>query len=189
MSEDPSSVGDPGGAPAVRAPDPPRRRAIAWRVLVPLGVAAAITLGVVGWAAAAGNGNAAPAPSVAEAVAGTHNAWPYGGWWGGPGFGPGWFAGSGQALHGECVVATDDGGTQTRLFQRGEVTEVTKSSITLKSSDGFTKRYVVNGDTIVHGDEGGIGSVAKNEEVVVTALHDGGDPTAQRIVDLTDLKN
>ncbi len=63
MSEDPSSVGDPGGAPAVRAPDPPRRRAIAWRVLVPLGVAAAITLGVVGWAAAAGNGNAAPAPS------------------------------------------------------------------------------------------------------------------------------
>ena len=58
------------------------------------------------------------------------------------------------------------------------MTEVTKSSITLKSSDGFTKRYVVNGDTIVHGDEGGIGSVAKSEDVVVTALHDGGNPTA-----------
>ncbi|GIF59080.1 hypothetical protein Air01nite_51750 [Asanoa iriomotensis] len=43
-----------------------------------------------------------------------------------------------NTLHGEAVVRTKDGGTQTVLVQRGQVTAVDGDSITVKSTDGFT---------------------------------------------------
>lgn len=46
----------------------------------------------------------------------------------------------GTALHGE-VTATVNGSAQALLFQRGEVTAVSATSITLKSSDGFVGTY------------------------------------------------
>ena len=46
----------------------------------------------------------------------------------------------GAALHGS-VTATVGGSVQALVFQRGEVTAVTGTSITLKSSDGFTGTY------------------------------------------------
>jgi hypothetical protein len=46
----------------------------------------------------------------------------------------------GTALHGE-VTATINGSAQPLLFQRGEVTAVSDTSITLKSSDGFVGTY------------------------------------------------
>ena len=46
----------------------------------------------------------------------------------------------GTALHGE-VTASANGSVQALLFQRGEVTAVSDTSITLKSSDGFTATY------------------------------------------------
>lgn len=46
----------------------------------------------------------------------------------------------GATLHGE-VTATVNGSVQALLFQRGEVTAVSATSITLKSSDGFTATY------------------------------------------------
>jgi hypothetical protein len=46
----------------------------------------------------------------------------------------------GAALHGN-VTATVDGSVQALVFQRGEVTAVSGTSITLKSSDGFTGTY------------------------------------------------
>lgn len=47
---------------------------------------------------------------------------------------------SGRVLHGE-VTASANGSVQTLVFQRGEVTAVSATSITLKSSDGFTGTY------------------------------------------------
>ena len=46
----------------------------------------------------------------------------------------------GGALHGN-VSATVNGSVQALVFQRGAVTAVSPSSITLKSSDGFTGTY------------------------------------------------
>ena len=43
-----------------------------------------------------------------------------------------------NTLHGEAVVQTKDGGTQTVLVQRGQVTAVDGDSITVKSTDGFS---------------------------------------------------
>jgi hypothetical protein len=46
----------------------------------------------------------------------------------------------GMALHGQ-MTAPVNGSVQALLFQRGEVTAVSATSITLKSSDGFTGTY------------------------------------------------
>jgi hypothetical protein len=46
----------------------------------------------------------------------------------------------GGALHGN-VTATVNGSVQALVFQRGQVTAVSSTSITLKSSDGFVGTY------------------------------------------------
>jgi hypothetical protein len=46
----------------------------------------------------------------------------------------------GTALHGN-VTATVNGAVQALVFQRGEVTAVSDTSITIKSSDGFVGTY------------------------------------------------
>jgi len=45
-----------------------------------------------------------------------------------------------NVLHGEVVVQTKDG-TKTVAVQRGEVTEIDDSSITVKSTDGYTSTW------------------------------------------------
>jgi hypothetical protein len=51
--------------------------------------------------------------------------------------------GLGNILHGEGVIKTK-GGTQPVAMQHGTVTAVSDSSITLKSSDGYTKTWSLN---------------------------------------------
>jgi hypothetical protein len=46
-----------------------------------------------------------------------------------------------NVLHGEVVVRTKDGGTKTVAVQRGEVTAIDDSSMTVKSSDGYTATW------------------------------------------------
>jgi hypothetical protein len=53
---------------------------------------------------------------------------------------------NGTALHGE-VTASANGSVQALVFQRGEVTAVSATSITLKSSDGFTGTYGLTPET------------------------------------------
>jgi hypothetical protein len=90
-------------------------------------------------------------------------------------------------LHAEVVLSTEGGGTQTVLVQKGAVTEVSATGVTVKSADGFTTAYTVNGDTLVRADSDEIGAVAKDEEVVVVAPKSGDEHTATVVVDLTDL--
>jgi len=47
------------------------------------------------------------------------------------------FAFGGKALHGEAVVQTDEG-TKTVVVQRGTVTAIDATSMTVKSTDGFS---------------------------------------------------
>ena len=56
----------------------------------------------------------------------------------------------GTALHGN-VSANVNGSVQALAFQRGEVTAVSATSITLKSSDGFTGTYGLNATTRTNG--------------------------------------
>ena len=56
------------------------------------------------------------------------------------------FAFGKRALHGEAVVQTDEG-TKTVVVQRGTVTAVDATSVTVKSSDGFTLTWTL-GDQV-----------------------------------------
>jgi hypothetical protein len=51
-----------------------------------------------------------------------------------------------NTLHGEAVVKTKDGGTQTVAVQRGEVTAIDGGSMTVKSTDGFTMTWTFGED-------------------------------------------
>jgi hypothetical protein len=88
-----------------------------------------------------------------------------------------------RALHGEATL----GGEKHRVvaFQRGVVQEVSATSLTVKSEDGFTATYVLNGDTKVHkqGDKSTISAIKSGDHVRVLALKDGSTLTAKAVGD------
>lgn len=169
-----------------------------WYAGIAIAVVGAASVGAIGIASAsdgpvraAAQGTTAPTPDG--------HPW-HGGWGGGPWRGPwgggGPFGGDlDQVLgadvtdfvHAEVVLAKDGGGTQTVLVQKGSVTDVSATAVTVKSSDGFTTAYTVNGDTRVKADSDKIDSVAKGEDVVVVSPRSGDAHTATVLVDLTDL--
>ena len=67
------------------------------------------------------------------------------------------------SLHGE-VTATVNGSVQALVFQRGEATAVSNTSITLKSTDGFVGTYGRNTETSSRGVD-----LVKGGQVVVVA--------------------
>ena len=89
------------------------------------------------------------------------------------------------ALHGEFVVEKDGGGYQTVATQRGEVTAVSKDSITVKSADGYSRTYAVTADTLVNAARDGIDSVKTGNTVNVTAVVADGKATASSVSDDT----
>ena len=74
---------------------------------------------------------------------------------------------SGTVLHGE-VTASANGSVQALVFQRGEVTAVSATSITLKSSDGFTGTYGLTAAT----SSKGAGSVKGGQAFVLARASD-----------------
>jgi hypothetical protein len=89
-----------------------------------------------------------------------------------------------RALHGEATVG---GAKKQRVvdFQRGTVTKVSTSSITVKSADGFTATYAVDAKTKVRVDKepGKISEVKAADRVRVVATEDGSTATAKSIAD------
>jgi hypothetical protein len=110
-----------------------------------------------------------------------------GGFRDGPGFGGG-IAGPMGALHGEFVVPKQGGGYQTLVVQRGGVSSVSTSAITVKSDDGFSATYAVSADTLVNAARDGIGSVQKGDEVTLLAQQKSGDDAALQIGDFTRIQ-
>lgn len=75
----------------------------------------------------------------------------------------------GRALHGEFVVQDSDGsGTTTMLTQRGSVTARSGSTVTVKSTDGFSLTWTLNGDTRIRTgfDQGKASDLAVGDDVV-----------------------
>jgi hypothetical protein len=87
------------------------------------------------------------------------------------------------ALHGQFVVPKSGGGYQTVDMQRGSVTAVSSSSITVKSTDGYTKTYQVVSSTNVDAQRDGISSVKTGHQVTVFARVSGSTATATSILD------
>jgi hypothetical protein len=91
------------------------------------------------------------------------------------------------AIHGQFVASKPGGGYQTIDTQRGTVTAVSTSSITVKSSDGYAKTYQVTSSTNVDAQRAGIGSVKTGQTVSVLATANGSSATATQIVDFAAL--
>lgn len=113
---------------------------------------AVLTLGVGGAAVALGTSalaDSSPSPSATSGAPGGAQEQRTG-----PGFGPGHRGGGmgrmmgGNVLHGEVVVQ-DGAGSATKkiLVQQGSVTAKTGSTVTIKSTDGFTVTWTVGSST------------------------------------------
>jgi hypothetical protein len=161
---------------------PVRSRLIAASVLV-----AGLAAGATGVALADNTPNAttsptpSASPSAGEKGDGTRPGKPKGHGTGGR-HGPGMF-GARAPLHGEFVVPQADGGFQTMVVQRGEVTAVSKTEITVRSDDDFTTTYAVTAATLVNAARDGITSIKKGATVNIVATKAGDKATAIRIGD------
>jgi hypothetical protein len=85
--------------------------------------------------------------------------------------------------HGEVVVQTKDG-DKTVDVQRGEVTAVTSTSVTVKSADGFTQTWAY-GDplrVVQHRAKADAGAVKVGEKVGVAGVKQGSTVTANLII-------
>jgi hypothetical protein len=95
---------------------------------------------------------------------------------------------AGRVVHGTFTVRTASG-YKTVEIQIGQVTGVNKSSITVKSPDGFQQTYSVLSSTIVDTQAGGISSVGNGDQVELMATpNSGGKGTATNIVDTTKMR-
>ncbi|TWP52099.1 hypothetical protein FKR81_10980 [Lentzea tibetensis] len=61
-------------------------------------------------------------------------------------------------------------------FQTGEVTSISDSSVEVKSTDGYTKAYVIDSDTVIEG-------VEKGDTVTVVATEADGKTTAEAVTE------
>ncbi|MGN9907921.1 hypothetical protein ACTMTJ_10275 [Phytohabitans sp. LJ34] len=88
-----------------------------------------------------------------------------------------------NVLHGEVVVQTKDG-TKTVAVQRGEVTEIGDSSITVKSTDGYTASWSFAADLHVvrHSSTVKPEEIATGTQVGVAGAKDGEKFVARLIV-------
>jgi ferric-dicitrate binding protein FerR (iron transport regulator) len=85
-------------------------------------------------------------------------------------------------LHGEVTAKRPDGTYATLLSQRGAVTEVTDTKLTVKSEDGYTHSYVLAPSTKVRSASNPKGPDLKaGDEVAVRAERRGSDDTATAV--------
>ena len=153
------------------------------RVGFALVTAAALAVGVVGVAAAV-DPSPSPSPNTTTPAPGVPDR---------DGDGPHTFMRGGHggmmgpALHGQFVVPKQGGGYQTMDQQRGEATDVSSTSITVKSEDNFSKTYTVTPTTVVTAARDGIANVKTGDQVSVMAVEENGGATAVHIVDITQV--
>ena len=83
----------------------------------------------------------------------------------------------GDVQHGELTVQDQAGKAVVMTLQRGTVTTVSSTSVTVKSADGFTATYAVDDAT-----RGRAGAVTKGDAVLVVAQKTGAKAVAIRAV-------
>jgi hypothetical protein len=101
------------------------------------------------------------------------------------GFGGGGAGGIGgllSALHGDFTVS-DNGSVVTERLQTGEITAVSATSITAKSTDGYTQTYVINSSTLVDNGDEQVSALKTGTTVTIIAKLSGDSGTATSISD------
>jgi len=185
----PAAPASPGGGRRLRTPLV-AGAAVVGVFAIGLGVAYAQTDPSTTTTAATPAPQVVPAPAPAQPAApGKHFGRGHGPF-GGKLFGPGPIGGLGKlgGIHGEFTVKKPDGsGYQTWATQIGEVTEVSSSSIAVKSEDGFSRTYTLDENTVVNAGRDGIGTVKTGDTVRVAGLVEDGKAKAAAVMDSTSL--
>ena len=90
--------------------------------------------------------------------------------------------GHGQVVHSEAVVRNGTGFT-TRLQQFGTVTDVTPTTLTVLSADGFSQTWALNSSTKYRSGRSSatLATIADGDTVAVDGTRVSGTPTAQRV--------
>jgi hypothetical protein len=169
-----------------RASLPGPRRGHSSRRLGAIGAvvfAAGLVIGVILAGLNVAGAQTSPSPSASTGTQGPKFGRFGPGLFGHGGFGPGF-----GAIHGEFTTPAPGGGYQTLATQRGTVTAVSPSSITVKSEDGFARTYGVDGNTVVTAGNNGIADVKTGDTVRILAVVSSGKANAVEIMDATRLQ-
>jgi hypothetical protein len=87
-----------------------------------------------------------------------------------------------RALHGEVTL----GGKKHQViaFQRGAISRVSRTSLTVKSNDGFVDTYVLNNDTKVRENrqKSKVADIDSSDRVLVVATKDDSTLNARRVI-------
>ncbi len=164
---------------------PTRQRRVAGRIAAWTAVATIGVLAIAGVALAAPTINAATNAAPTPAPSASGSAQPEGKRGQHPGKGKrGHLPRLGKPVHAEAVVQDKDGKFLTVYTQRGEVTAVSATSITLKSADGFTSTYAINAETKIGKDREAakIGDVKVGDMAGVIAVKSGETKTARGLM-------
>jgi hypothetical protein len=142
--------------------------------------AAAVAIAV---AVAAAGGVAVYAASGTAGTATQQGAGgPGGGGFGGMrGGGQGGAGGVMDALHGEFTVSDGNGGYKTEIMQTGQVTAISDTSLTAKSTDGYTKVYTIATSTTFG--TGTVSDIKSGDTVTVVATPVSDKATADSVLD------
>jgi hypothetical protein len=89
-----------------------------------------------------------------------------------------------RGIHGTATVRIKDGGFTEVAWQRGQLTAVSGSTLTVRSADGTTWQWVTNANTKVrrHGEKASVSRLAANDRVFVIGTLDGSTRTARAAV-------
>lgn len=87
-----------------------------------------------------------------------------------------------RGVHGEATVRRKDG-FHLATWQRGKVTAVSGTSLTVRSADGASWTWTANGGTRVrkNGEKAGLKALATGDQVVVAGERSGGTRTARLV--------
>ena len=153
-----------GAAPA---PGTPPRPSWSPGKKIAAGAVAAVIVaggGAAVWAASSSSTATASGPGGMNGMTGGP-----GGMTGGPA------GGLGSALHGEYVSSDGNGGYVTKIMQTGEVTELSATSLTAKSDDGFSKTYTITSAQAT--------GLATGDTITVVATESGDTATATSVTE------
>jgi hypothetical protein len=90
-----------------------------------------------------------------------------------------------EGLYGETVVKDDDGAIKTFVWQSGQVTAASGSSVTVRSENGTTWTWTLNGDTAVRKNDKDAkpSDIATGDKVRISGERSGNTRTASRVAD------
>ncbi|MGW4060982.1 hypothetical protein ACWEGE_22045 [Amycolatopsis sp. NPDC004747] len=156
------------------APAAPKKGWSGKKTAIAAGIAVVIAAGggAAIWAGTSNADNSAQGPGGFGGPGGGPGGGQFRGQGPGGGFGGG-MAALREALHGDFVVADSSGGYTTERLQTGDVTELSATSVTLTSKDGYKQTYALDSSTQKTGDV-----KTGDTNVTVVAKVDGQTATA-----------